>query len=157
AEGDIAFAVQGAVMPAAWSQTACDVLARKYFRRSRVPSATRPAADDDAPEWLRRRIPAEGAIEGPETDARAAFGRLAGAWTWWGWRLGYFDTEADARAFHDDICAMLARQVAAPNSPQWFNTGLHWAYGIEGAPQGHVAIDPESGQSWETRGAYERP
>ena len=157
AEGELAFTIDDVSMPAAWSQTACDILARKYFRRSGVPSATRPVADDAAPDWLRRRAPTNGATDGGETDARAVFDRMAGAWTWWGWKLGYFDGEADALAFYDELRAMLARQIAAPNSPQWFNTGLYWAYGTEGAPQGHFAIDVETGDARETRGAYERP
>src|SRR5690606_22240640 len=122
-----------------------------------VPSITVPADDDTSPEWLRRRVPAEGAGDGPETDARQALDRLAGAWTWWGRRLGYFDTEADARAWFEELRAMLARQIAAPNSPQWVNTGLHWACGTEGAPQGHFASDAATGGALETRGAYERP
>ena len=73
---------------------------------------------------------------GQETDARQVFRRLAGCWTYWGWKGGYFSTEADARAFFDETCYMLAAQMAAPNSPQWFNTGLHWAYGIEGPAAG---------------------
>ena len=67
---------------------------------------------------------------------------MAGTWTYWGWKGGYFDTEADARAFYDELCHMLATQKAAPNSPQWFNTGLHWAYGIDGPSQGHYYVDP---------------
>ena len=78
----------------------------------------------------------------PERRAHAArpraqvFHRLAGCWTYWGWKGGYFDTEEDARAFYDEMCYMLAAQMAAPNSPQWFNTGLHWAYGIDGPGAG---------------------
>ncbi len=71
------------------------------------------------------------------------FRRLAGCWTYWGWKGGYFSSEADARAFYDEVCHMLAAQMAAPNSPQWFNTGLHWAYGIDGPAQGHYRVDPE--------------
>ena len=92
-----------------------------------------------------RRPPATPPIGG-ETDARQVFRRLAGCWTYWGWKGGYFTSEADARAFYDEICYMLAAQMAAPNSPQWFNTGLHWAYGIEGPPQGHYFVDPRTGE-----------
>ena len=64
-----------------------------------------------------------------ETSAKQVFNRLAGAWAYWGWKGGYFTTEEDASAYYDEMRYMLANQMAAPNSPQWFNTGLHWAYG----------------------------
>ena len=92
-----------------------------------------------------------------ETDARQVFHRLAGTWTYWGWKHGYFDGEDDARAFYDELAYMMATQRAAPNSPQWFNTGLHWAYGITGPPQGHLFVDPETGELERSSSAYERP
>ena len=82
---------------------------------------------------------------------------MAGAWTYWGWKGGYFDSEDDARAFHDEHCYMLAAQICAPNSPQWFNTGLHWAYGIDGPGQGHWYVDHRDGASHPSDSAYERP
>ncbi|MEE8507163.1 MAG: vitamin B12-dependent ribonucleotide reductase, partial [Kiloniellales bacterium] len=82
---------------------------------------------------------------------------LAGTWTYWGWKGGYFDGEDDARAFYDELRHMLARQMAAPNSPQWFNTGLHWAYGVDGPGQGHYYVDHESGDVTRSESAYERP
>ncbi len=94
---------------------------------------------------------------GAETDALQVFRRLAGCWTYWGWKGGYFSAEADALAFFDESCCMLAMQMAAPNSPQWFNTGLHWAYGIEGPPQGHYFVDPPTGAMTRSTSAYERP
>ena len=99
------------------------------------------------PEWLQRSVPADGRPAHRPGDRRAqVFRRLAGCWTYWGWKGGYFSREADARAFYDETCYMLAAQMAAPNSPQWFNTGLHWAYGIEGPPQGHYCVDPQTGR-----------
>src|SRR5207248_2430871 len=92
-----------------------------------------------------------------ETDARQVFGRLAGCWTYWGWRGGYFSSERDARAFHDETCHMLAAQMGAPNSPQWFNTGLFWAYGIDGPAQGHYRVDPATGEVVRSTSAYEHP
>ena len=91
------------------------------------------------------------------TRAQQVFDRLAGTWTYWGWKGGYFDSEADARAFRDELCFMLARQMVAPNSPQWFNTGLHWAYGIDGPAQGHFYVDPKTGKVVESTSAYEHP
>ena len=85
------------------------------------------------------------------------FDRLAGAWTYWGWKGGYFDSEESARAFFDEMRFMLAKQIAAPNSPQWFNTGLHWAYGVDGPGQGHYYVDHETGKLTKSRSAYERP
>ncbi len=52
---------------------------------------------------------------------------------------------------------MLAMQMAAPNSPQWFNTGLHWAYGIDGPGQGHHYVDYRTGQLTRSESAYEHP
>ena len=82
---------------------------------------------------------------------------MAGAWTYWGWKGGYFDSEDDARAFFDEHCCMLAAQICAPNSPQWFNTGLHWAYGIDGPGQGHWFVDHRDGEACPSSSAYERP
>ena len=76
-----------------------------------------------------------------ESSAKQVFNRLVGTWTYWGWKGGYFDAEADAKAYYDEMCYMLCRQMAAPNSPQWFNTGLHWAYGVDGPAQGHHYVD----------------
>jgi ribonucleoside-diphosphate reductase alpha chain len=92
-----------------------------------------------------------------ETSARQVFDRLAGTWTYWGWKGGYFDAEADASAFHDELRYMLARQMCAPNSPQWFNTGLHWAYGIDGPAQGHFYVDHKTQELLASTSAYERP
>ena len=85
------------------------------------------------------------------------FHRLAGCWTHWGNSHGYFDTEEDAQAFYDELCHMLAAQQAAPNSPQWFNTGLHYAYGITGPAQGHHFVNPKTKRLQKSKNAYERP
>ena len=82
---------------------------------------------------------------------------MAGCWTYWGWKYGYFDSEEDAKNYHDEMAYMLAHQMTAPNSPQWFNTGLHWAYGIDGPAQGHYYVDPGSGEVKLSDSAYERP
>jgi ribonucleoside-diphosphate reductase alpha chain len=85
------------------------------------------------------------------------FERLAGTWTYWGWKGKHFDSRADARAFFDELVYMLRLQMAAPNSPQWFNTGLHWAYGIDGPSQGHHYVDFETGKLTKSKSAYEHP
>jgi ribonucleoside-diphosphate reductase alpha chain len=159
-DGTIVFQQRGIEVPEAWSQVATDVLAQKYFRRAGVARHLKKVAEADVPEWLWRSVPDESASDqafGGETSARQVFHRMAGAWTYWGWKGGYFDGEADARTFHDEHCFMLAAQMAAPNSPQWFNTGLHWAYGIDGPGQGHWYVDHRDGESYPSDSAYERP
>ncbi|GIW81848.1 MAG: vitamin B12-dependent ribonucleotide reductase [Gemmatales bacterium] len=155
-DGTVVFEMKDVLAPQNWSQVAVDVLAQKYFRKAGVPEKTERVAEEGVPEWLQRSKPASTATT-QETDARQVFRRLAGCWTYWGWKGKFFSTEADARAFFDEICYMLAAQAAAPNSPQWFNTGLHWAYGIEGPPQGHFYIDPETRQLKRSTNAYEHP
>ena len=157
-DGKVVFEMKDLLAPEGWSQVAVDVLAQKYFRRAGLPARFERVAEPGVPDWLCPSRPAEGDPRtGHETDARQVFRRLAGCWTYWGWKGGYFSSEADARAFHDEVCHVLAAQMAAPNSPQWFNTGLFWAYGIEGPPQGHYYVDPASGQVMRSTSAYERP
>ncbi|MBS0523381.1 MAG: vitamin B12-dependent ribonucleotide reductase [Proteobacteria bacterium] len=158
-DGTIVFQQRGIEVPAAWSQVATDVLAQKYFRRAGVARRLKKVTEPDVPEWLWRSVPDEAADQefGGETSARQVFHRMAGAWTYWGWKGGYFDSEADARTFYDEHCFMLAAQMAAPNSPQWFNTGLNWAYGIDGPGQGHWYIDHRDGEAYVSTSSYERP
>ncbi|MBN9523730.1 vitamin B12-dependent ribonucleotide reductase [bacterium] len=156
--GSVVFEMKDVMVPAGWSQVAVDILAQKYFRRAGVPARTTRVHEDGVPQWLQRA-----AAETPdtplggETDSRQVFHRLAGCWAYWGWKGGYFSGPRDARAFYDETCHMLATQMAAPNSPQWFNTGLHWAYGIEGPPQGHHFVDPHTNEVARSTSAYERP
>ena len=156
-DGTVVFRLEGAEVPESWSQVASDVIAQKYFRKAGVPSRTRRVKEKGVPEWLWRSVPAEDAEFGGETSARQVFDRLAGAWTYWGWKGGYFSTEEDARAYYDEMRHMLATQRAAPNSPQWFNTGLHWAYGIDGPSQGHYYVDYKTGKLTKSKSAYEHP
>jgi ribonucleoside-diphosphate reductase alpha chain len=159
-DGSVVFQQTGIEVPEDWSQVACDVLAQKYFRKAGVPSSCKPVAEDGVPQWLwRRQADAEtsGAATEGETSAKQVFDRLAGTWTYWGWKAGYFDEEADARTFFDELCYMLATQKVAPNSPQWFNTGLFWAYGIDGPSQGHYYVDHLSGHLVKSASAYEHP
>ncbi len=164
-DGSVVFRLEGFLVPEHWSQVAADILAQKYFRKAGVPASLRRIEETQVPSWLWRSVPDEKALaEKPEadrktgeTDARQVFDRLAGTWTYWGWKGGYFTTEEDARAFFDEHRYMLAMQMAAPNSPQWFNTGLHWAYGIDGPGQGHFYVDPFTGQLTASSSAYEHP
>ncbi|HEY5426509.1 MAG TPA: LAGLIDADG family homing endonuclease, partial [Candidatus Tumulicola sp.] len=164
-DGSVIFEAADVMVPAVWSQVAVDVLAQKYCRKAGVPKATQPIPEEGVPEWLWRRAADRAALDevsrdeqfGPERDARQVFDRLAGCWTYWGWKYGYFDSENDARIYHDEMCAMLARQIGAPNSPQWFNTGLFWAYGISGPSQGHWFVDPTDGAVKASANTYEHP
>ena len=99
----------------------------------------------------------EGEKFGEEVDGKQTFRSLAGTWTYWGWKHGYFASEEDAKAYFDEMCYMLASQMVAPNSPQWFNTGLNWAYGIEGPAQGHYFVNPKTGELERSVNAYEHP
>src|SRR6516225_1159893 len=164
-DGSVVFQAEGIEVPAEWSQVACDILAQKYFRKAGVPAHLAAVAEDGVPPWLWRRTADAASLAalpeteryGGETDARQLFDRMAGTWTYWGWKGGYFDAEDDARAFYDEIRLMLARQMGAPNSPQWFNTGLYWAYGIDGPAQGHYYVDYRSGELTVSTSAYEHP
>ena len=152
-------------VPANWSYSAAETFARYYIRRAGVPVARLKVREDDVPSWLWRSVPDTAALQAlpeeqrttQETSARQVFLRIAGAWTYWGFKAGYFDHEIDARAFHDEVAALLARQVMAPNSPQWFNTGLHWAYGMTGPAQGHFCGTLETGEIVPSPNAFERP
>jgi ribonucleoside-diphosphate reductase alpha chain len=164
-DGKLIFQLEGFLVPEQWSQVAADILAQKYFRKAGVPARLKRVEENLVPSWLWRSVPDKQALAelpeaeryGPEKDARQVFDRMAGAWTYWGWKGGYFSSEDDARAFHDELCYMLAMQMAAPNSPQWFNTGLHWAYGIDGPGQGHYYVDFETGELVRSTSAYEHP
>jgi len=156
-DGSVIFEAKDMMVPKAWSQVAVDVLAQKYCRKAGVPLDLVKVEEEGVPEWLWRSEPARDSKFGAERDARDVFNRLAGCWTYWGWEHDYFDSEEDARTYYDEMSNMLARQVGAPNSPQWFNTGLHWAYGISGPAQGHYFIDPKSKELTRSTSAYEHP
>src|SRR5579859_6338308 len=164
-DGSIVFQAADIEVPSEWSQVACDILAQKYFRKAGIPSRLMPVNERDVPVWLWRSIPDEAALANlpanqrreSETSAKQVFDRLAGTWTYWGWKGGYFDGEEDARAYFDEMRYILCQQIAAPNSPQWFNTGLHWAYGIDGPAQGHYYVDYRTGKLVASESAYEHP
>src|SRR6202050_2344191 len=164
-DGSVVFHADNVEVPEAWSQVAADVLAQKYFRKAGGPARLKKVEEETVPSWLWRSVADEQALnELPESDrfvgetsCKQVFDRLAGTWTYWGWKGGYFSSEEDAQAFFDEHRYMLTKQMAAPNSPQWFNTGLHWAYGIDGPSQGHFYIDPDTKKLVKSKSAYERP
>src|SRR6266568_4803597 len=164
-DGSVVFRLENVEVPQFWSQVASDVLAQKYFRKAGVAARLKKVEEETVPSWLWRSVPDTEALATlPEAEryvselsAKQVFDRLAGCWTYWGWKGGYFTSEDDARAFSDELRFMLAKQMVAPNSPQWFNTGLHWAYGVDGPGQGHYYVDPFTGKLTKSKSAYEHP
>ncbi len=147
-DGSVVFSMENVMVPSAWSQVATDILAQKYFRKAGLKDPSNALGNPSG----------YGDTEADhETDSRQVFHRLAGCWRHWGEKYGYFDSAVDAEVFYQELCAMLAKQIAAPNSPQWFNTGLHYAYGITGTPQGHSYIDPDTKKLKKSSNSYERP
>jgi ribonucleoside-diphosphate reductase alpha chain len=151
-DGSSVFIMENVMVPSHWSQVATDILAQKYFRKAGLEPGRVNGTEYDPYDSI-YLTPASD----HETDSRQVFHRLAGCWRFWGEKHGYFTTVEDAQAFYDEMVFMLAKQIAAPNSPQWFNTGLHFAYGIEGVPQGHYFVDPKTGLLTRSANAYERP
>src|SRR5665213_141273 len=164
-DGSVVFKLDNVEVPEFWSQVASDVLAQKYFRKAGVPARLKKVEENTVPSFLWRSVADETALAAlPEKErmigeqtSQQVFDRLAGTWTYWGWKGGYFDAESDAQAFFDELRFMLANQMCAPNSPQWFNTGLHWAYGIDGPSQGHYYVDFETGKLTKSASSYEHP
>src|SRR5499426_2456988 len=164
-DGSVVFKADNVEVPEFWSQVASDVLAQKYFRKAGVPARLKKIEENSFPSFLWRSVADENALAAlPEKEryigeisSKQVFDRLAGTWTYWGWKGGYFDSGSDAQAFFDELRYMLAAQMCAPNSPQWFNTGMHWAYGIDGPSQGHYYVDPFTGKLTKSKSAYEHP
>ncbi len=164
-DGSVVFRLENVEVPEFWSQVASDVLAQKYFRKAGVAARLKKVEEESVPSWLWRSVPDTEALAalpeneryGSERSAKQVFDRLAGCWTYWGWKGNYFSSEADAQAFYDELRIMLAKQMVAPNSPQWFNTGLHWAYGIDGPGQGHYYVDYKTGKLTKSKSSYEHP
>jgi len=148
-DGSVVFEMKDAEIPTSWSQVAADIMVSKYLRKAGVPQldeSGEPIRDDEGRGVL-----------GPERSARQVLRRLTSTWRWWGERSGYFASEADAHAFEDELAYMLVNQMAAPNSPQWFNTGLHHAYGLTGPAQGFWYVDPATGHAVPSPDSYSRP
>src|ERR1700693_4593699 len=164
-DGSVVFHAENVEVPELWSQVASDVLAQKYFRKAGVPARRKKVEEESVPSWLWRSVADADALnELPEKErfvgevsCKQVFDRLPRDRTYWGWKGGYFSSEADAQAFFDEHRYMLAMQMVAPNSPQWFNTGLHWAYGIDGPSQGHFYVDFKTGKLVQSATAYEHP
>ncbi len=164
-DGSVVFKLENILVPEQFSQVASDIIAQKYFRKAGVPARLKKVEENSIPSFLWRSVEDTEALKElpkaerytSEMTSEQVFRRLAGTWTYWGWKGGYFDSEDDALAYHDELCFMLATQKVAPNSPQWFNTGLHWAYGIDGPAQGHHYVDFETGKLVKSKSSYEHP
>ena len=156
-DGKTIFCEETVIVPAFWSQIAGDILAQKYFRKAGVPADKRYAWQEWAGTSGQNDPGLDLPDDGAEHDARQVFHRLAFTWLDWGRKSGFFGGEADEKAFYDETCYMLAHQIAAPNSPQWFNTGLYTVYGIDGPAQGHYYVDPVTGKTEKSDSAYKRP
>ena len=135
--GEVLFEMNNVEVPKQWSQIATDILAQKYFRKAGVPQP-------------------DGSL-GRETSAKQVAHRMANCWRVWGERYNYFNSEKDAQIFYEELVYSILNQACVPNSPQWFNTGLHESYGITGKPQGHYYVDAKDGQLKKSTSAYERP
>ncbi|MEM1165151.1 MAG: adenosylcobalamin-dependent ribonucleoside-diphosphate reductase [Planctomycetota bacterium] len=177
-DGSVVFEMPDAEVPKGWSQLATDIMVSKYFRKAGVPvdggpngiadpdgaaaggrgfQPPRTSEEVDEPSRRQDASATDPGPTGPEKSARQVIHRLAGCWRYWGESHGYFDSKKDAQAFEDELKYMLTHQIAAPNSPQWFNTGLHWAYGITGPAQGHWVVDSASGVASLAGDAYSHP
>jgi len=147
--GKVIFEMHDVEVPRQWTQVATDILAQKYFRKAGVPQYD---------ELGNPKMKADGTIEiGSEKSMKQVAHRLAGTWRYWGEKYGYFASAQDAQIFYEELVYMLINQMVAPNSPQWFNTGLYWAYGINGPSQGHHYVDPDTGVLVKSKDSYSHP
>jgi ribonucleoside-diphosphate reductase alpha chain len=165
ADGSLVAEIKNVLVPDSWSQVAVDIIAQKYFRKAGVPARLKRKFEPGMPEWLCPSVPDEVALSQlpvseqytREATSQEVIHRLAGCWTYWGWKKNCFNREEAARNYYDEMRYMLIHQLAAPNSPQWFNTGINWAYGLEGPAQGHYYYDEDAGQLQKSASSYERP
>ncbi len=147
-DGSIVFSMDNVEVPDFWTQLATDILAQKYFRKAGIPQLdekNQPRKDENGK-----------LLTGSENSIKQVAHRIAGCWRYWGEKHGYFASELDAQVFYEEMVYMIINQTAAPNSPQWFNTGLNWAYGITGPAQGHSYVDPDTEKSEYSKDAYTR-
>ncbi len=164
-DGKIIFSAPKIEVPAKFSQVASDIIAQKYFRKAGIPVYLKKITEKNIPVWLSKSEPDLEKLKSlnpadqfiSEKSAKQVFNRLAGAWTYWGWKGNYFTNERDAKIYYDEMRYMLATQMGAPNSPQWFNTGLNWAYGIDGPSQGHYYVDLNTKNLVKSNSSYTHP
>ena len=148
-DGSVVFEMDNVEIPSTWSQVATDIMVSKYFRKAGVPQVD---AEGNVVKDANGDV-----VLGTETSSQQVFDRLAETWRHWGETTGYFFSKDDAQAFEDELKYMLATQMAAPNSPQWFNTGLNHKYELTGPAQGFWYVDPKSSVLIEADDSYSRP
>jgi ribonucleoside-diphosphate reductase alpha chain len=119
--------------PVGYSQNAAQIIATKYFRRAGVPNE-----------------------RGKETSMREVANRLVGFWIASLIDEGIIKQGVQASIVYDELVYGLLAQMWAPNSPQWFNTGMALAYGIKGKKAGHFYFDPKQGKVVESEDSYTR-
>ncbi len=164
-DGTLIFSQENIEVPEKWSQIASDVLSQKYFRKAGIPAMLKPVEEKDVPSWLwRHEADLESLKDLPEneryigeTSALQIFKRMAGTWTYWGWKNNYFSTEEEAKTYFEEMQFILYEQIAAPNSPQWFNTGIYWAYGIDNQATEHYYVDEKTKKLEISTSSYQRP
>lgn len=104
--------------PIHYSQNACDIIASKYFKRALVPNEV-----------------------GYENSLRMVAHRLVNFWCESLKDEGLITTDEEFTILYDELVYCFLNQMYAPNSPQWFNTGLKLSYDITGEHQGHSYYD----------------
>ncbi len=164
-KGKVIFAKKNIIVPKNWSQISVDIMVQKYFRKKGVPVFLKKVHEEGVPTWLQRSVADEEKLktlkaedrERGEEDVREVFARIAGTWTYWGFKNGYFDNEESAKNYYNEVRYILFNQMAAPNSPQWFNTGIYWAYGIDVKVAGHYYVDEATKKLKESSSGYQRP
>ena len=119
--------------PEQYSQNACDIIASKYFRKAGVPGKL-----------------------GYENSMKSVAHRMVSFWCESLKDEGLIKTEKEGSIFYDECVYALLNQMYAPNSPQWFNTGLKLSYGISGVKQGSYYFDDTLGKVMECEDSYTR-
>jgi len=148
-DGSMVFEMENFEVPSEWSQNASDILISKYVRKAGVPQY-------DSSGKMIKDVNGNPVL-GTEKSARQVVGRMSKCWRAWGEKYGYFEDKESADAYEDEMNYMLIHQMSAPNSPQWFNTGLFNSYGINGPAQGHFYADPETGEIRKSEDSYTHP
>ncbi|MGY4595212.1 hypothetical protein ACVWXL_002958 [Bradyrhizobium sp. GM22.5] len=118
-DGSVVFKLDNVEVPTAWSQVASDVLAQKYFRKAGVAARLKKVEEESVPSFLWRSVPDTEALAllpekeryVSELSAKQVFDRLAGCWTYWGWKGKYFSSDEDAQTFYDELRYMLTMQM----------------------------------------------
>lgn len=124
--------MKGLDFPEDYSQQACDIIASKYFRKSGV-----------------------GPSKGAEHSLRQLVHRMVDFWVAQLKKEALVDEE-EAKILYDELAYAMLSQRFAPNSPQWFNTGLERSYGITGGQSELYYWDPKAHKAQMSEDTYTR-